>query len=72
METTFCTVTEFAEYTGLSRPTINALRKQGVIPYMGKNPVRIPFEAACAALVAHAERTAAEAAAAAEKGDANA
>lgn len=56
---TFVNLTEFAEYTGLSRPYINALRKQGVIPSFGKNPVKIPFEADCAALVEYARATSA-------------
>jgi len=60
---TFVSVSEFAQLTGISRPTINELRRAGIIPWFGLNPVRIPYGAACAALIEHAKRNAASAAA---------
>ncbi len=61
--TTLVNMTEFAQAVGLTRRYVSVLCKQGIIPCFGKNPVRIPYEAACAALVRYAERTAAEGAA---------
>lgn len=56
---TLVTVSEFAEYLGISRQAVNDLRRNGIIPWFGRNPVRIPFEAACSAIVEHAARNAA-------------
>ena len=59
---TLCTITQFAEQLGISRDAVNRLRRDGIIPWFGRNPVRIPFEAACSAIVEHAARNAAMAA----------
>jgi len=56
---TLCTITQFAVQLGISRDAVNRLRRDGVIPFFGHNPVWIPYEAACSAIVEHAARNAA-------------
>ena len=66
---TLCTITQFAEQLGISRDAVNRLPRDGIIPFFGHNPVYIPYEAACSAIVEHAARNAAAMAQGKEAGE---